>query len=180
MPGNVITIGNHFGCTTGLAAFIGIPGNLSEHAHWTHQIAIDLDGGEIACFCDGEWFKSQGVFVPQGHSHSVKPGRQINLFFDKSVNWIDEIFGGELDTSCARVLDRDTLQGIQSCFFHTDDIRTGIALFADAFELRTQTQDNPVEFKKWEAVLSRVRSMRDSITESDPDSYQKLGALFAL
>lgn len=181
MPSDVITIGNNFGCTLGLAAFVGIPGKTGGHAHWTHQIAIDLDGGEIACFCDGNWFKGQGVFVPKGHTHSVEPGRQINLFFDKNVNWIDEIFGGKLDTSCASVLDRDTLQGIQSCFFHTADVRTGVSLFANAFELRTQTKENPIEYMRWEALLDKVKALRDAApTEKDDNTYKQLGELFAL
>lgn len=181
MPGDIITIGNNFACTMGLAAFVGVPGKTGGHAHWTHQIAIDLNGGEISCFCDGQLFTAQGVFVPTGHTHSVEPGRQINLFFDKSVNWIDEIFGGKLDTSCARVLDRDTLLGIQSCFFHSNDVRTGVALFASAFELRTQTEENPAEYKKWEVVLDKVKALRDAATpETDDNTYKQLGALFAL
>jgi len=180
VPGDVITIGKNFGCTTGLAAFVGVPGKTGGHAHWTHQIAIDLDGKEIACFCDRQWFKSQGVFVPCGHTHSVEPGRQVNLFFDKSVNWIDEIFGGKLDTACARVLDRDTLLGIQSCFFHSTDVRTGVALFANAFELRTQTEENPIEQKRWETVMNKVKALSASPAETDQDTYRQLGALFAL
>lgn len=72
-----------------------------------------MDGHDVECFCDGQWIRSIGVFVPAGHLHRVDSGRQINLFFDATVDWIDEIFGGALDTSCGRVLDRDTLQGIQ-------------------------------------------------------------------
>jgi hypothetical protein len=180
MPNEVIKIGESFACTLGLAAFVGVPGKTGGHAHWTHQIAIDLDGGEISCFCDGQWFTSQGVFVPSGHVHSVQPGRQINLFFDKSINWIDEIFGGELDTTCARVLDRDTLQGIQSCFFHETDIITGVSLFADAFDVRSQTSQNTVEHSKWEAVLSEVKILKETAEPVEQDTYSRLGSLFAL
>ena len=179
MPSEIISIGNHFGATLGLAAFVGIPGRGDEHSHWTHQIAIDMDGGSISCFCDGQMFEGQGVFVPAGHAHAVKPGRQINLFFDESVNWIDEIFGGTLDTSCARVLDRDTLQGIQSCFYHSGDLVSGMSIFASAFDLRMHASLDPMAHRDWDKVLEKVRNLINQPSLPETELHQKLGALFA-
>ena len=60
-------------------------------------------------------------------------------------------------------------------------MRTGVALFASAFELRTQTEENPAEYKKWEVVLDKVKALRDAATpETDDNTYKQLGALFAL
>lgn len=179
MPSEIISIGNHFGATLGLAAFVGIPGRGDDHSHWTHQIAIDMDGGSISCFCDGKTFEGQGVFVPAGHAHAVKPGRQINLFFDESVNWIDEIFGGSLDTSCARVLDRDTLQGIQSCFYHNGDLVSGMSIFANAFDLRMHARLDPLAYEDWVHVLAKVREIKSNSLLLEAELYPKLGALFA-
>jgi hypothetical protein len=118
------------------------------------------------------------VFVPAGHPHRVDSGRQINLFFDASVDWIDEVFGGALDTSCGRVLDRDTLQGIQSCFYEGIDIETGMSVFAEAFELKRQNMVNPNIERRWEEVLKKVQVIqKDQGDKTDPE-YSKLGALF--
>lgn len=180
MPGEVITISHNFACTLGLAAFIGVPGKVGDHAHWTHQIAIDLEGRIIECFCEGQWLKGQGVFVPAGHVHKVNPGKQINLFFDVSSTWIAEIFGGNLDTSCARVLDRDTLMGIQSCFYEGCDLSAGLTVFANAFELRTQTRLDPLAFQDWKLVLEKVKLFKDREPTTDSSIYTQLGGLFAL
>lgn len=162
----------------GLAVFVGVPGAVSDHAHWTHQIAIDMDGHNIECFCDGEWIRSSGVFVPARHTHRVANGRQINLFFDASIDWIDEVFGGNLDTSCGRVLDRDTLQGIQSCFYEGIDIQTGMEVFADAFELRLQSHSNPESEKRWTDVLNQVKAIQTDQGNQPEPEYSRLGALF--
>jgi hypothetical protein len=180
MPSEVIVINQNFACTLGLAAFVGVKGAQGDHAHWTHQIAIDMDGQSIACFCEGEWLRGQGVFVPSGHVHAVNPGRQVNLFFDVGSTWIAEIFGGSLDTSCARVLDRDTMLGIQSCFYEGCDLAAGMAIFANAFELRTQTRLDPLAFQEWKHVLDRVKAIKASDSVVDSDTYSKLGALFSL
>lgn len=179
MPSEVITIGSNFAATLGIAAFVGIPGRGDPHSHWTHQIAIDLEGGQIECFCDGQWLKGTGVFVPVGHTHSVQQGKQINMFFDPCVNWIDEIFGGNLDTSCARVLDRDTLQGIQSCFYEGADLVAGMSVFANAFELRTHTRMDPLAYQDWITVLAKVREIKQNSVSTQTEIYQQLGGLFA-
>lgn len=178
MTDKILVLNERFACTMGLAVFIGVPGATNEHAHWTHQIAIDMDGRDVECFCDGQWIRSSGVFVPAGHAHRVANGRQINLFFDASVDWIDEVFGGDLDTSCGRVLDRDTLQGIQSCFYEGIDIQTGMEVFAEAFELRRSSHTNPDAEKRWEEVMAQVKSIQlEQGNKAEPE-YSKLGALF--
>lgn len=178
MTDRILVLNEKFACTMGLAVFIGVPGATHDHAHWTHQIAIDMDGHDVECFCDGQWIRSVGVFVPAGHPHRVDSGRQINLFFDATVDWIDEIFGGALDTSCGRVLDRDTLQGIQSCFYEGIDIETGMSVFAEAFELKRQNMINPNIERRWEEVLKKVQVIqKDQGDKTDPE-YSKLGALF--
>lgn len=178
MSDKILILNQRFACTTGLAVFIGVPGATHDHAHWTHQIAIGMDSHDVECFCEGQWIKSTGVFVPAGHPHRVANSRQINLFFDTSVDWIDEVFGGDLDTACGRVLDRDTLQGIQSCFYEGVDIETSMAIFAKAFELKSQNHSNPRTEHRWAEVLKKVKVIQqDQGNKTDPE-YSKLGALF--
>lgn len=178
MTDKILVLNEKFACTMGLAVFIGVPGATSDHAHWTHQIAIDMDNNDVECFCDGQWIRSTGVFVPAGHPHRVANGRQINLFFDASVDWIDEVFGGSLDTSCGRVLDRDTLQGIQSCFYEGIDIRMGMEVFAEAFDLRRSSLSNPDTENNWEEVMAQVKLIQQEQGASKDPEYGKLGALF--
>lgn len=162
----------------GLAVFVGVPGAVDDHAHWTHQIAIDMDCQNIECFCDGQWIRSTGVFVPAGHPHRVASGRQINLFFDTSVDWIDEVFGGDLDTTCGRVLDRDTLQGIQSCFYEGIDVRTGMEVFAEAFDLRRSSLSNQDTEQHWERVMAEIKRVQQEQGNKAEPEYSRLGALF--
>lgn len=178
MSNEVITIGPQFAVTLGLAAFVGIPGRNDDHGHWTHQIAIDLENRDVECFCDGEWLRGIGVFVPSGHRHSVQPGRQINLFFDTCVDWLAELFGGKLDTSCGRVLDRDTLQGVQSCFYEDADLADSMNFFASAFELRTLVQMDPTALETWTHILDRSRELKQNENLTLEEKYQALGRLF--
>jgi len=178
MTENVLVLNEKFACTMGLAVFIGVPGAVDDHSHWTHQIAIDMDNNDIECFCDGAWIRSPGVFVPAGHPHRVANGRQINLFFDASVDWIDEVFGGNLDTACGRMLDRDTLQGIQSCFYEGIDIKAGMEVFAEAFELRRSSHNSTETEMRWESVMTQVEAIQKEQGNKVEPEYKKLGALF--
>jgi hypothetical protein len=179
MPSEVITIGPNFAVTLGLAAFVGIPGRGDDHGHWTHQIAVDLEDRHVECFCDGQWLKGTGVFVPAGHSHSVQPGKQINLFFDTCVDWLAEMFGGELDTSCGRVLDRDTLQGVQSCFYEGAELAESMSVFASAFELRTHVRMDALAFKDWNEILDKARDLKHNQALTLEEKYKQLASLFS-
>lgn len=101
-----------------------------------------------------------GIFVPAGHKHLVQPSRQLNLFFDTSVDWLTELFGGHLDISHGRVLDRDTLQGIQSCFYQSEDLAHSMSVFASAFELRTRVRMDPLSLSKWEPILETAKQLK--------------------
>lgn len=176
----IIQLGELFACTTGLAVFRDVKGAVGEHAHWTHQIAIDLDGGEVACFCEGQWIRGQGVFVPRHHTHSVGAGRQLNLFFDPSIDWLDEVFGGSLDCDCAQVLDRDTLQGILSCFYSGASLLEGMSIFTKAFELRGTTDIDAESAAKWQILMSKAtQATADTPAEELPAAYTTLGRLLA-
>jgi hypothetical protein len=70
--------------------------------------------------------------------------------------------------------------GIQSCFYEGADLAAGMAVFANAFELRTQTRLDPLAFKEWRHVLDRVKTIKTSDSVVDSDTYSKLGSLFAL
>lgn len=177
---DIIELGDFFACTTGLAVFRDVKGAVGEHAHWTHQIAIDLDGGEVACFCEGHWIRGQGVFVPQGHAHSVGAGRQLNLFFDSSIDWMDEVFGGHLECDCAQVLDRDTLQGVLSCFYSGASLLDGMRIFAQAFEIHSRPDLTPSSLAQWEHLLTKARETA-SVADGDDlsNAYSALGRLLA-
>lgn len=179
MPSEVITIGPHFAVTLGVAAFVGIPGRGDDHGHWTHQIAVDLDDRNVECFCDGQWLRGTGVFVPAGHSHSVQPGKQINLFFDTCVDWLAEMFGGKLDTSCGQVLDRDTLQGVQSCFYEQANLADSMSFFASAFELRTHVLMDHLALKVWTEILHKARELKYNENLTLEEKYKQLGAFFS-
>jgi hypothetical protein len=70
--------------------------------------------------------------------------------------------------------------GIQSCFYEGCDLAAGMAIFANAFELRTQTRLDPLAFQEWKHVLDRVKAIKASDSVVDSDTYSKLGALFSL
>lgn len=177
---DIIQLGDLFACTTGLAVFRDVKGAVGEHAHWTHQIAIDLDAGEVACFCEGRWIKGQGVFVPQGHAHSVGPGRQLNLFFDPSIDWMDEVFGGNLDCDCAQALDRDTLQGILSCFYSSASLLEGMTIFTKAFEIHGGSGMEAESIAKWKVLVDKAQqAARDQGKQEMSDTYSSLGRLLA-
>lgn len=178
---DIIQLGELFACTTGLAVFRDVKGAVGEHAHWAHQIAIDLDGGEVACFCEGQWIRGQGVFVPRHHAHSVGAGRQLNLFFDPSIDWLDEVFGGSLDCDCAQVLDRDTLQGILSCFYAGASLVEGMSIFTKAFEVRKGTSFEPESLDKWAHLSSKAFEISAESLEAETlsNAYSTLGRLLA-
>lgn len=177
---NIIEFEGRFACTPGLGVFRGVKGAVGEHAHWTHQIAIDLEGGEVACFCEGAWVRGQGVFVPARHAHSVGEGNQLNLFFDKSIDWLDQVFGGELACNCAQVLDRDTLQGVLSCFYGNHSLMEGMQVFAHAFELDQNRAMDEMAMAHWSKVMASVQTITADADKLDSQNlYPTLGRLFS-
>lgn len=133
----------------------------------------------MECLCDGKWLKGTGIFVPAGHLHSVRPSKQLTLFFDTSVDWLTELFGGRLDISHGRVLDRDTLQGIQSCFYESEDLVRSMNIFASAFELRTYIQMNANSFNEWEPILEIARQLKANDALTLEQKSGRLAELFA-
>jgi hypothetical protein len=179
MSQEILKIGSQFGVTAGLAAFVGVPGSDESHAHWAHQIVIDLDGGHIECYCEGQWIKGQGVFVPAGHAHHVPNGRFLSLFFDPAVDWISEEFGGALDTSCAQVLDRDTLHGLQTCFNESEDLGKGLAIFASAFAIYSQINSTPGDYEQWKIILDKAKAFKATSGNDLNHVYSSLGQMFS-
>lgn len=164
----------------GLAVFSGVAGKTGPHAHWTHQIVVDLDGNKLECYCDKQWFRSVGVFVPAGHPHSVPAGNQISLFFDSEIDWIADAFGGKLDTSCASVLDHDVLLGIRTCFHEKMTLTEGLQIIAEAFEFKLKEQFDEQKRHRWTTLLSKVEDLQKSSDLLEDKPYSQLGALFAL
>ncbi|HEY1059522.1 MAG TPA: hypothetical protein VGE55_12405 [Limnobacter sp.] len=173
-----VIVGHEFACTLGLAVFVDVRGNVDEHAHWCHQIAISMDDTLLNCHCDGKVFQSKAVFVPAGHLHSVNTGSQINLFFDPQIDWLDDVFGGAIDTHCAQVLDRDTLEGIQTCFYKNSDLKLGLEAFAYAYEDRQADLHDQTLNQRWVRLLKEVEQLSNTLTP-EQGLYAQLGRLLA-
>lgn len=179
MSQEIVEVRGKFACTLGLAAFVGVPGTKGDHSHWLNQIAIDMEGGAVSCFCEGSMVEGEGVFVPYRHSHRVGEGRQINLFFDRSITWIDEVFGGRLDTACASVLDRDTLMGIQSCFHGSMGLTNALRIFAEAVQGRNHQFNTAEQKQSWRRIIDEVILIKSETHLTDQEVFTKIGQLFA-
>lgn len=179
MVQEIVEVRGKFACTPGLAVFAGVPGTKGDHSHWLNQIAIDLEGNKVSCFCEGSLIEGQGVFVPFRHSHRVGEGKQINLFFDRSITWIDEVFGGKLNTECATVLDRDTRMGIQSCFHGSLGLSEALKVFADAIQGRNHKFVHSDDKHNWRRILDEVKLIKEETLLTDEEIFSQIGQLFA-